>query len=667
MWKSDAGAAFATTGVTQPVFASANGLIYCDYQFLAAEWAVGDLYKLVVGGITVLIDGDTIYVPTMVWSNAVLEAEDLDTMVEGLVASMSTVISEINLVQATLSTALSEINLVQATLSTALSEINLVQATLSTTLVEIDLVQATLSTHTASLGTLANEVNLVQATLSTALSEINLVQASIATALTEIDLVQATLSTAIASLGTLTNEINLVQATLSTTLSEINLVQASIATALSEINLVQATLSTALLEIDLVQASLSTALSEINLVQASLATANASMASAVDYVSNMSELLLVVGNINMLSPDVDQPNSAIEFTLTDINGAFISDAQITDVGQVDIYRYRKGTDVAWVQKVAAAAPAGTAMGTLNYSYSFPSADWARGDMVQIHISSVEVTKNGKTITVPRVTNYAVLGVNSIIQDWVDGGRLDLLVDGLVASMSTVISEINLVQATLSTIIVEIDLVQASLATSLSEINLVQATLSTIIVEVDLAQATLSTIISEINLVQATLSTVLTEIDLVQASLSTANANILTLETGLEGGTAAVNRAAGRMQIITIPVTSLANAGDVTLATATAQPVIIESLIVQSDAATTASLTNIGVYAGTSKVVTLIDTTTGVLANLNAIDKQVSWTGSVYLPVGRQIVMTLTGGVTAPAVDMNVVIEYRACVNGGYLV
>lgn len=125
MWKSDAGAAFATTGITQPVFAAANGRIYCDYQFLAAEWAVGDIYKLVIDGITVLVDSDTLYVPAMVWSNAVIEAEDLDTYVENLISSMATA-------NASLGTITNEINLVQATLSTALSEINLTQASLST-------------------------------------------------------------------------------------------------------------------------------------------------------------------------------------------------------------------------------------------------------------------------------------------------------------------------------------------------------------------------------------------------------------------------------------------------------------------------------------------------------------------------------------------------------
>jgi len=378
MWKSDAGAAFATAGITQPTFSVAAGRIYTDYQFLAAEWAVGDLYKLVVGGITVTLDADTLYVPTMVWSNAVIEAEDLDTYIEGLMASISTAI--------------------------------------------------------ASLGTIENEIDLAQASIATALSEINLAQATLSTVISEINLAQASISTAIASLGTIENEI------------------------------------------DLAQASISTALSEINLVQ--------------------------------------------------------------------------------------------------------------------------------------------------------------------ASISTIVSEIDLAQATLSTVISEINLAQASIATALSEINLTQASISTIISEIDLAQA----------------------------SISTANANILILETGLEGGTDAVNRATGKTQYFIKEVSSSASVGDITIATTTSTACNIKSIIVVSNGATSASLTNLAIYGGTSKCVTFIDSTSGLRANFDATDKQVSWSGDVALraDVARgAIVMTLTGTGPIP-VDLTVFISYEAAANGGYL-
>lgn len=83
--KSTGGGAFSTSSITQPTFSKANGSVYCAYQFLAAEWVTGDMYKLVVGGITATIGSTTAYVPTGVWSNVVVETADLDSNVEYIV------------------------------------------------------------------------------------------------------------------------------------------------------------------------------------------------------------------------------------------------------------------------------------------------------------------------------------------------------------------------------------------------------------------------------------------------------------------------------------------------------------------------------------------------------------------------------------------------------
>jgi len=91
MQKSTGGGAFATGTQTQPTFAKANGSVYCSYQFLAAEWAEGDMYKLTVTGITATIAGDTAYVPDMVWSNVVTEFADLEAEVAKIPKSDSTV------------------------------------------------------------------------------------------------------------------------------------------------------------------------------------------------------------------------------------------------------------------------------------------------------------------------------------------------------------------------------------------------------------------------------------------------------------------------------------------------------------------------------------------------------------------------------------------------
>jgi hypothetical protein len=126
---------------------------------------------------------------------------------------------------------------------------------------------------------------------------------------------------------------------------------------------------------------------------------------------------------------------------------------------------------------------------------------------------------------------------------------------------------------------------------------------------------------------------------------------------------------GVQQVFTKAVTSAANVGDVTIATVTTQPVLIKSLTVHSDGATTADLTSIAISGGAGKVIEFITSTEGVKANIDAQDKQVSWpdlgSGGIYLPTGATIVATLTG-TGATAVDLNVVIEYVSTVSGGYL-
>ena len=47
MQKSTGGGAFATGTIAQPTFSKANGSVYCAYQFIAADWVTGDMYKLV--------------------------------------------------------------------------------------------------------------------------------------------------------------------------------------------------------------------------------------------------------------------------------------------------------------------------------------------------------------------------------------------------------------------------------------------------------------------------------------------------------------------------------------------------------------------------------------------------------------------------------------------
>ncbi len=122
---------------------------------------------------------------------------------------------------------------------------------------------------------------------------------------------------------------------------------------------------------------------------------------------------------------------------------------------------------------------------------------------------------------------------------------------------------------------------------------------------------------------------------------------------------------GRTQILEVSVTSAANAGNVTVATVTSQPCLIKSLVLHADTAQTANMTSCAIYGGAANVITFISAVEATQANLNAIDKQLSWTGAVRLAATKTIVIALVG-TGAAAVDLTVTIEYEACSNGGYL-
>lgn len=82
MERSRGGAAFSP--MTAPVFAKADGQVYCSYEFLAAEWQTGDLYRMTLTGVKCTIGTQTAYVPAMIWSNVVLEQQDLHVAVAAI-------------------------------------------------------------------------------------------------------------------------------------------------------------------------------------------------------------------------------------------------------------------------------------------------------------------------------------------------------------------------------------------------------------------------------------------------------------------------------------------------------------------------------------------------------------------------------------------------------
>jgi hypothetical protein len=77
------------------------------------------------------------------------------------------------------------------------------------------------------------------------------------------------------------------------------------------------------------------------------------------------------------------------------------------------------------------------------------------------------------------------------------------------------------------------------------------------------------------------------------------------------------------------------------------------------------MTSCGIFGGAGKVITFISAADAIQANLNAADKQIGWSGVVRLAATKTIVISLVG-TGATAVNLTIVVKYRASVSGGYL-
>lgn len=166
-----------------------------------------------------------------------------------------------------------------------------------------------------------------------------------------------------------------------------------------------------------------------------------------------------------------------------------------------------------------------------------------------------------------------------------------------------------------------------------------------------------------------LTTVDTVVDGIVTDVSAVDTVVDTNQDLLDGTTAtptAYRREYGVPQVKVIAVTAAANAAsDTTLGTGNTAAVTIDSVIVRAVAAQTADLTSCPVYGGVGKVVTFVGPADATQANLDATDKQVSWTGAVNIATGKTLVMEHNGTGVTP-LNLSVTINYHADVDGGYL-
>jgi hypothetical protein len=129
---------------------------------------------------------------------------------------------------------------------------------------------------------------------------------------------------------------------------------------------------------------------------------------------------------------------------------------------------------------------------------------------------------------------------------------------------------------------------------------------------------------------------------------------------------ACKRQAGKMQIFEKNITAAANAGSTTVGTITTAGIIIEKVILKSNGVTTVDLTSAAIKGGASAVIEFIDAATAVKASIDVDDEQLKYEGAVALDTTKTIIIDLQG-TGATAVDLDVIIMYRAISDGGYLV
>jgi len=123
---------------------------------------------------------------------------------------------------------------------------------------------------------------------------------------------------------------------------------------------------------------------------------------------------------------------------------------------------------------------------------------------------------------------------------------------------------------------------------------------------------------------------------------------------------------GKTQLFEKVISSAANAGLVTVGSVNGN-ILIKSIVIYARSAQTLNMTSCAVYLsnGISNVVTFINSTLAVQANLNDVSKQVSWDGAVVgTSISGDTILINLLGTGAAAVDLLVVVEFISSGNGG---
>ena len=368
--------------------------------------------------------------------------------------------------------------------------------------------------------------------------------------------------------------------------------------------------------------------------------------------SAVSTDVITTNSAYMHNPLVDQANivvSQVGLIRSKPSAAPIQIAEITTPGLIKIWRYRKGTDSDWVLIVAGGGM-GAGVGSIYYQYTFPSASWEDGDLILYEVYNTVVTLGTEVFTLSTVQGFGVIGdttqaaailadTNELQTDWVNGGRLDLILDAITAYGPTNTQ----MESARDTIITEVN----SNETKIDNLDGDLITHNTALTSHEASQVTHRAVLVDIH------DTDLPAVKTVADSIA-----ILT-----------DTKVMGRTQVM-VHNDDLDSTGTGTysLMAATGQDVVVEGLVsyCTRDLSGDAGFTGLSVQTDDTTPFTFISQANGVKANLTA-ESQLSWTGSMVLKVGSYIAFTVYGGDIASQESLwDLIITYRAIVSGGYI-
>ncbi len=612
MEKSTGGGAFSTAGITQPTFAKSDGLVSDDYRFLAAEWANGDLYKLVVKGITVTIEGDTGYVIPYTWSSVISEYQNIETKIDNIQTDTTAIIADI----------------------TAAVDEPPTAKSLHDTLHKDG--SYTYDNTTDSLEAISDKVTTVDTVVDAI--QVDVGDPSSRTNLQNLEDMMgnpdAAGKTLYGNVGDFVGNTNL--QTLKAALAIPDTTAKGLFVELATDRLDSGTHGLAALK------------TLIDAIQTDVGDPSGR--------TNLQTLLALLGNPDTAGKTIYEAIKNIRETA--INGSSLPIANtISDILHKDgSYTYDNTTDSLEAISDAVSAAAGDVT-------EIPSETNAK-TFNATALASIEAEATD-ALEAEHLDHF--LQLDGATQKYPENCETDsILAKILVKADPAVPSQFDNSTDSLEAIRDNIDTLNAADQVDLDAILLdtgttLPATLTGMETKIDTVDTVVDGIQTDLDNATDGLGALKTLID--------ANKTVIdTIDDFVDGTTAtptAYRREIGVTQIKEVSITAAANAGVTTVATITTQPCLIKSVVIHADAAQTGDMTTCGLYGGTGQVVEFIGVADATQGNLDAADMQVSWTGAVRFAASDTIAIDLQG-TGATAVDLTIVIEYMSCVDGGYL-